>query len=367
MRVKICQFLFGGTLISWSLVGQSIGRGLLKLGHEVDFISTDGIKPGYLPEDLKPYAKEEPSGIYDCQISYTAMHNMPVYLSRQFGVKNRIGIWNYDAEFPPPHMIKYHQACDFICPSSTFSAENLIKAGIPKNKTHVIPHGIDLNAFKSDSIYPLKTDKKIKILWNLATPHGRKNIQGSLDIFGEAFTKKDDVCLVVKANFGAQKKSAYVDMQKAIQVFKKKYPNHAEIKMITEFIPDVVGLYNACDVVMMLSNFECWGLPAHEGLAANKVVISSRHGGQLEFLNDDNSILVDGELVRMPKRYQYWEPNPMARMFKPDLKDGVGKLRHIVNNYDYVLKAKLTYMHNTCEEFTWDNAVSKLMELICNQ
>jgi hypothetical protein len=74
MRIKIQQFLFG-KVHSWSLVGQNIGRSLIKLGHNVEFISTDGIVDEYIPTDIKPFVKTDPSGIYDCQISYTAPTN----------------------------------------------------------------------------------------------------------------------------------------------------------------------------------------------------------------------------------------------------------------------------------------------------
>src|SRR5271157_2893132 len=86
MRIKIQQFLFG-KCHSWSLVGQNLGRSLIKLGHTVEFVSTDGFVERYCPQDLKPFVKEVPTGIYDCQISYTAPHNWPKYLAN--GTKNK--------------------------------------------------------------------------------------------------------------------------------------------------------------------------------------------------------------------------------------------------------------------------------------
>ena len=98
MRIKIQQFLFG-KLHSWSFVGQNIGRSLLKMGHDVDFVSTDGIKQEFTPKDLSKHIKDSPSGVYDCQISYTAPHNWPNYLSN--GSKNRFAIWNYEYNNKP--------------------------------------------------------------------------------------------------------------------------------------------------------------------------------------------------------------------------------------------------------------------------
>src|SRR5690606_1540073 len=105
MRIKIQQFLFGKNH-SWSLVSANIGRALLKLGHDLDFVSTDGFVEKYCPQDLRPHAKltavssdgiikeVEKLGAYDCQISYTAPHNWPGYLRNSS--KNRFAIWNYE-------------------------------------------------------------------------------------------------------------------------------------------------------------------------------------------------------------------------------------------------------------------------------
>lgn len=360
MRVKLEQFLFGGTLYSWASVGQNIGRSLIKMGHDVEFISTDGIKDKYTPTDLKDYIKLKPSGVYDMQISYTAMHNFPHYLKH--GNKNRFGIWNYDAEFPPQQMIKFHNFCDFFCPSSAFSAENFITAGVPKDKTYVIPHGINELDYLNKDKFKLKTKKKYKLLWDIATPHLRKNIANTLKIIGKAFTKKDDVCIVIKARLKpGQGKHSFVDIKSALTKAKKARHDYPEVELLTEFIPDMIPLYNACDIILMLSNFECFGLPALQGIFANKLVISSRYGGQLEFLNDGNSILVDCDLIRMPRKYQYWSPNPLSQMGNPKIEDGVVKLRLAVKNYEEIMLAKQEGINTIQYEYTWDRITDKII------
>lgn len=362
MRIKIQQFLFGGTLFSWAIVGQGIGRALIKLGHDVEFVSTDGIQKKYVPDDLTDYVRERPTGGYDCQISYTAMRNFGPYLGH--GTKNRFGIWNYDGTVVPRDMIKNYRFCDKMLPSSDFARQIFVNSNIPEDHLVTIPHGINLDEFATDKKWSLKTTKTRKILLNIATPHRRKNLKKTLDTFGQAFTKEDDVCLVVKVNMKKPKDiQFFVDFNSVLNKFKRKYRNHAEIEVVQGFIPNLAELYNACDIVFMMSNLECWWLPGTEGFAAGKMVVASRHGGQLHYLNDDNSILIDGQLVRMPKNYQYWSPSVYGEMFEPDIEDGVMKLKMAVDNYDDLMEKYKPNMKKTVEKFTWDNVAQKIMEL----
>lgn len=378
MRVKIQQFLFGGELLSWAIVGQNIGRSLMKLGHQVDFVSTDGIVDKYLPEDLAPFAKSNPQGRnmtadkYDMQVSYTAMHNFSRYLAFMNGTKNRFGIYNYDGTVIPPNLVKHYHYCDKVLPSSNFSKQVMINSKIPEEKICVVPHGINLEDYKTDIKYPLKTKKKYKIFLNIATPHLRKNLRNTLKAYGQAFTKDDDVCLVIKVTLNKDKaqkekenrKLFHVNFYEEIEILKQKYKNCGEIEVISGFVPSLVELYNACDIVFMMSNIEMWWLPGIEAFATNKLVLASNYSGQLHYLNSDNSLLIDGKIVRMPAQYQYYEPSPYAEMFEPSIDDAVDKLRFIVNNYDELKNKFEPKMKEAIQTYTWENVAKQILELV---
>lgn len=364
MQVKIQQMLFNNTVLSWQEVGQQLGRNLLKLGHEVSFFSTDGIKDQFVPSDLKPFVrKQEPKERFDLAVSYTMLKNFPRFLAN---ADKKIGIYNIDSMHLSPIFIKYHQYCDYFCPSSNFSAEIFKKNGVPENKTHVIPHGIDLQVFENKEKYPLKTKKSFKFFWNLATPHLRKNIKDTLKIWCKAFEKTDDVCLVIRVNKEAQKNPAYVDFPELLKFIKEQYQNSAEIEVIYNYVPNMVTLYNACDAVIMFSNFECFSLPCLECLSASKILIAANWGGQLHFLNDKNSLLVDGKVVMMPRNYYYWGDgsNPKGEMFSVSIDEAVDKLRFVYHNKELLMNKFSDEMKKTSQEFTWENATKKLLNLV---
>jgi glycosyltransferase involved in cell wall biosynthesis len=373
MRIKIQQFLFGQGAHSWALVGKNIGRALIHLGHEVDFVSTDGFEDKFCPNDLKPFVKKDPVGEYDCQISYTAPHNWPNYLS--YGKKNRFAIWNYEYNNKKVDQGytallqgfgKYYKNTDMVLPSSNFTKEVFKSMMIPEDKMVVIPHGIDLEQFSTTKKFPLKTKKSKKILLNIAQPHRRKAIPLALEAFGKAFTKDDDVCLVAKVFKQNNKGQAFdVDFTGMYKTFETKYPKHAEVEFVHNYIDNIAEIYNSCDVNFSATYAECWHLPSLEALACGLINVVPRYGGQLDFCDDFNSLLIDGNVVRAPRDHQYWKFNPFAVHFQIDTNDAAQKLRWAVHPEEgKVLKEKfVSSMSETAQKFSWENAVRKILDL----
>lgn len=368
MRIKIQQFLFGKNM-SWGLVGQNIGRSLLKLGHNVEFISTDGIDPKFLPEDLRPYTRSQPIGVYDCQISYTAPHNWPIYLAN--GTKNRFAIWNYEYNIKqgsPDALLqgfaKYWRATDKILPSSSFTKDVFRSMLIPDEKMVVVPHGINLEDFSYDKKYPLKTKKSKKILLNIAQPHKRKALPLALKSFGKAFTKKDDVCLIAKVFKQNNKGQQFdIDFSSLYKTFESKFPNHAEVEFIYDYIPNIADIYKSCDINFSATHAECWHLPSLEALASNIINVVPNYGGQLDFCNENNSILINGKVVRCSPDNLYWKPNNFAVHFEIDTDDAALKLRKAVEENDQLKSKFQPYCQEVVSKFTWENVAKQILDL----
>jgi len=370
MRIKIQQFLFGQNH-SWSLVGQNLGRALIKLGHNVEFVSTDGFEQRFVPDDLMPFVRKAPSGQYDCQVSYTAPHNWPNFLSH--GTKNRFGIWNYEYNNKRSDdkylsllkgFAKFYRSTDLVLPSSNFSREVFISMGIPDEKMAVVPHGINLLDFEGTETFKLATRKSRKILLNIAQPHRRKALHLALKAFGKAFTKDDDVCLVAKVFKHNKKDHPFdIDFPALFKTFETKFPRHAEVEFIYSYIPNIADIYRACDINFSATHAECWHLPSLEALASGTVNVVPRYGGQLDFCNDDNSILIDGSITRAPRDHQYWEFNPFAVHFEIDTDDAAKKLQTAVSNFDAVKSRFAPNMSETAKTFTWEIAAQKILEL----
>jgi glycosyltransferase involved in cell wall biosynthesis len=98
-------------------------------------------------------------------------------------------------------------------------------------------------------------------------------------------------------------------------------------------------------------------------MAANMITIQSNFGGNLDFMSEKNSYLVNGEKGRCPPNYQYWTPSRYAEMFIPNVDDAVDKLRYVVENLDKVKKDFEPHMKETVEQFTWGNVAKQILDL----
>jgi glycosyltransferase involved in cell wall biosynthesis len=363
MNVKIQQFLYANH--SWSVVGWNICRSLLKLNHQVDLFPTDKDKPCHLPDDLKKYQIDKLDKQYDMQVSYTAPINFPIYLRN--GNTKRFGIWAYEyLPTLPTGFSKYYKYTDKILAPSNFCRQIFINSGVPENHVLTIPHGIHLEDFENKNKYPLKTNKKIKYLVTIGQPHQRKNLPAIFEAWGRAFTKQDDVCLVFKISVQKEKIKKHsfdVDFYEIYNNFLHKYKNHAEVELITEFIPNMTELTNACDIMFSMSHCEGFYIPGLDALGAGKFNICPNYGGQLDFLNDKNSLLVSGRVIRANQSQMYWSGNPYAQMFEPNIDHAAELLKKAYNEYDSLLLDFMPSILETREVFTWDNAVKKILEI----
>jgi hypothetical protein len=371
MKVKLTQFL--GANHSWAVVGWGISEALVELGHEIHLFSTDGIK--HLPEKLKPYLigytelnKPEkiygrtPDSDYDCQISYTAMKNFPYYLSN--GSINRFGVWIYEwsgYNILPVGFAKNYKYCDKILSPSNFGKKIYIDSGVPADHVVVIPHGITEKDYRNPNQFELKTNKRFKICSNIAQNHTRKYIPGLLDAYGKAFTKKDDVCLILKTTFKPAKAPFEISVKDCLNEFYKKYKDHADLIIITDFIDNMADLYNACDAIFTMSHCEGFYFPGLEGLALGKLSIAPNHGGQLDFLNSSNSLLVEGKEVRADPKSMYWINNNNAKWFQPSIDDAVDKLRFAYQNFESI-NAKID-KEQILKEYNWISITKRIIEL----
>jgi len=373
--MKVLWNGFAGKLHSWSIVAQSLCREFKKSNYDIDIFSTNGIE--HFPDDLRPnlkgyveegfsYSKLTESSVnlqksYDAQFSYTVMSNFPFYFKR--GLKNRFAIWCYEfagKNALPTGFAKNHVFVDKILAPSNHAKEVFVDSMVPASKIEVIPHGYSESFLTRTN--KINFSNKFTFGANIAQPHMRKNIPGILESWGKAFNKNDDVCLVFKVSTKTKKLPFEVNFYELLKDFKLKYKNHAEIIVYDKYIDDISDFYRSCDVIFSLSNAESFLIPALETLASKKLLICSNYGGQLDFCNDSNSLLVSGKVVRANPKMLYWESKQNTYVFEPDVNDAAEKLKHAYCNYQSIID-KIDFAP-VIENYSWSNIFKKVEKLL---
>jgi len=110
-----------------------------------------------------------------------------------------------------------------------------------------------------------------------------------------------------------------------------------------------------------MSTHNC--LPLLEALACEKLIIAPRHGGQLDFLNDENSILVDTGEMQAPATMQYWGYMKGAVVGDPDIEHYKEMLKHVYDNLDEEKNRIREPAKKTVNKFTWEAAAQMILDL----
>jgi glycosyltransferase involved in cell wall biosynthesis len=226
---------------------------------------------------------------------------------------------------------------DEIWVPAAFNLDTFARGGIPEHRLRVLPETIDFELFTPGTVepWPLRRPRSFSFLTNFDFTD-RKGWDVLLDAWARAFGPDEDVCLVLKclSQHGASVDSirSRIDAHLAGRVT-------APVVVETEVLPlaAMPRLYAAADAYVMASRGEGWGRPYMEAMAMGLPTIGSRWSGNLEFMHDGNSWLVDGKLVNVPDNAQSHTPLYRGhRWFDPDVEALAAAMREVAAGGDAV-------------------------------
>lgn len=138
-------------------------------------------------------------------------------------------------------------------------------------------------------------DSKYTFLFNfhMNSVMERKNPLGLIAAFKVAFRPEEPVALVVKTMFGHYQPTQLQQLKDAAA--------SSNITIIDEIYSsdEVLSLMDACDAYVSLHRSEGLGLTMAEAMLMGKPVIATNYSGNVDFMDDSNSLLVPYELVEL--------------------------------------------------------------------
>jgi glycosyltransferase involved in cell wall biosynthesis len=201
----------------------------------------------------------------------------------------------------------------------------------------------------------------------------RKDISKLVKLFYESFAnKKEQPALILKTNSATFSIMDREFVKGRIDEIKSKFPKDWKLPNIyllhgSLSVKEMNKLYNHPKVksFVSLTHGEGFGRPMLEASMVGLPVIASGWSGQMDFLSSEDSILLGGELVQVPKS-QHWKDIiiPESQWFNVNETQAYKAMNYCFDNYDDVKKKALNLMKINREKFTLDKMADELDKIV---
>lgn len=221
------------------------------------------------------------------------------FIAPAVGARHTVARTMFETDSLPQDWVSRINTVDEVWVPSSFNADTFRNAGV-RIPIHVVPGGVDADHFRPGvAPLPIAGVTGTTFLAIFEWSH-RKAPDVLLRAWSEAFAPGSPVTLVLRAfprsrfdGDTTREVEALVDAELA--AFGATRRDVAPIVILGDHLPPglMPGLMAAADVYVGVSRGEGSGRPLLEAMSCGLPVIGTRWSGNLDFMDDDNSLLVD--------------------------------------------------------------------------
>jgi glycosyltransferase involved in cell wall biosynthesis len=303
-------FLRGLSALGWQMVARSTGSDSLSFVEKLRGSPTLATLVAATGADPTPPVT-------------AVLHAPGAAMQRVPGAAAVVGRTMFETDGLPAGWVARLNCLDEVWVPSAFNAETFRQAGttVP---LHVVPGGVDTALYRPGRVPLELPGARGTVYLAIFEWTRRKAPDVLLRAWAEAFDPGDPACLVLrcfpKGGFDGDTTVAVDGLVDAeIARLGLERPAMAPILVLGGQLrpEDMPGLMAAADVFVGVSRGEGWGRPLLEAMACGLPAIGTRWSGNLEFMTDRNSLLVEidglseiGEEMGQSYRGQRWaEPS----------------------------------------------------------
>jgi len=201
----------------------------------------------------------------------------------------------------------------------------------------------------------------------------RKDIAKLIKIFYESFAnKKEKPALILKSNGATYSILDREDCLRKINEIKDKFPkdwNLPNVYLLHGSLSeeDMNKLYNHPKVksFVSLTHGEGFGRPLLEATMTGLPVITSAWSGHLDFLSQEDCLLLGGELKQVPNS-MVWKDIivPESQWFNVNEQQAYKAMNYCFKEYNEVKEKALNLMKTNRDKFTLDKMIEKLDKIV---
>ena len=278
---------------SLAVVNREFARGLASNGVEVALASRDGPGP-YQPDAAFLASQPDVAAMHERAEpgEASAVGLRLQYPPHMADMRAHIRVVaNYaweESGFPEAYVIEFNTCADLVTVASRFVAKTLRDNGV-HTPIAVVGYGAD-QVVRGHKPPTQRAKGEVFRFIHVSSCFPRKGVDVLLAAWGQAFTRRDRVELIIKTFPNIHNK-----VTDDIAALKATYPDHAPVRLVNEDLPDaaVRELILEADAVVAPSRGEGFCLPLAEALVLGRSVITTAYGGQADFCRPDTAWICD--------------------------------------------------------------------------
>ena len=173
-----------------------------------------------------------------------------------------------------------------IVPLTEMTRDYLVQAGY-RRVEEALPHGVDTNCIAPDRNREKRAGNESPVLLTIGANSYRKRFDDLLRAFAIILRKRPDIRLIIKTD--AKSKPGGFDLQK----LSRSTETEANLSIIDRSIPEkeLARLYTSADLYLHTAEWEGFGIPVIEAMAAGLPVLTHRGQGPGEILPNTNPLV----------------------------------------------------------------------------
>ena len=161
-------------------------------------------------------------------------------------------------------------------------------------------------------------------IFDMSSTLERKNPLGLISAFKQAFQSGEKVSLVIKVSRGERHPDEF---HRLLNAAKRVGAIVIDQRLARE---ELNGLIAACDCYISLHRSEGLGLTLAEAMMLSKPTIATAYSGNLDFMDEKNSLLVGYDLVEIQSDAGPYEKG--HRWADPSIPEAVNAMRWVFNH-----------------------------------
>ena len=273
-----------------------------------------------------------------------------------------IGFTMFEASKIPETWVQQCNQMDAILVPCQWNKRTFTDSGV------TVPIAVAMPGIDPD-LYPIKAQAKVHNpnfkFYSIFQWSERKNPSALIRAFVSVFAGNQNVSLTLKTNLGDYSKEDGDTLRQEIKKIRDsiEVPSYPNIFLKHEKLTQqqIIDMHMSHDCFVLPSRAEGLGLPYIESMMIGNPTIGTRYSGNLEFMNDSNSSLIDCQLepVFNMRHRGGWYTGDML-WAHPNVAELAETMRYVYSDQKAARRMARSARNDLLERFSWDKQLASL-------